>query len=531
MGSFHRTLTGLGLAAVLAIASAVTAGAEVVFHRGNDGEPESVDPHKVSGTWENRVVGDMFEGLVTENAKAEPIPGQAESWTISDDGLVYTFTLREDARWSNSEPVTAHDFEFAFKRILAPATAAKYATLLYPIKGAEAYNSGAAESADVVGARALDDRTLEVILENPTPYFITQLKHYTAYPVPRDLVEEHGDQWTKAENIASNGPYRMVEWVPNSTITLVKNDQYHDADNVAIDRVVFHQIEDRSEGLKRFRAGEILMYPEFPVRQYGWLQENMPDKVRTSPYLGIYYYTVNTLREPFDNPAVRRALSLVIDRAIITDKIMGTGEVPAYSFVPLGALNYEPAYADFKDTPMADRIAEAQALMAEAGYGPDNPLRFTLSYNTSENHRQVAIAISAMWKQALGVEAELYNSEVAVHYNDLQNENYDVGRAGWIGDYNDAQNFLFKGESRTAKLNYPRYSNAEFDALMRQAGETIDLEARAELMHQAEAIMMADMPYIPIYYYISRNLVSPQLQGFEDNIEDIHRTRWMSIAE
>lgn len=526
-----RSLNGALATAAFAFMLAGPVSAEMVFHRGNDGEPESLDPHKVSGVWENRIVGDMFEGLVTENAKAEPIPGQATQWDISEDGRVYTFHLREDARWSNGDPVTAHDFVFGLRRILNPATAAKYASLLYTIAGAEAFNTGETEDASTVGAVAIDDRTLEITLNNPTPYFITQLTHYTAYPVPRRLVEEYGDQWIKAENIASNGAYRLVEWQPNSKIILVKNDQYYDADSIAIDRVIYYPMEDRSEGMKRFRAGEVLLYPNFPVRQYRWLKENMPESTRVFPYLGIYYYTINTTREPFDDVRVRRALALTVDREIITEHVFGTGEVPAYSFVPDGTLNYEPAFADFKDWPKEQRIAEAQALMEEAGYGPDNPLRFQLSYNTSENHRQMAIAIAAMWKQALGVEVELFNSEVAVHYNSLQHQEYDVGRAGWIADYNDAQNFLFLAETSAGKLNYPKYSDPEYDALMDQAASTQDLAERAKIMHQAEAILVRDLPYLPIQYYVSRVLLSPKVQGYEDNIEDKHRTRWLSIAE
>jgi oligopeptide transport system substrate-binding protein len=521
-----RSLTGLGTVLALGIASTAFAAGELRI--ANSGEPDSLDPHHASGTWENRIIGDMFMGLTTEAADGSVIPGAAESWQVSDDGTVYTFTLR-DHGWSDGTPVTADDFVFAMRRILDPAEAAEYASLLYTIKKARPLNEGAILSMDQLGVQAQGPKTLEITLESPTPYFIEQLTHYTAFPLPKHKVEELGDDWVKPENIVGNGAYAVVEWLPNTHVRSEKNQAFYDADKVAIDTVYFYPSEERNAATKRFRAGEIDLQYDFASEQIDWLEENLPEATHIAPYLGIYYYVINTREPPFDVPAVRQALAMAIDREAITDKILRTGELPAYSFVPPGTGNYgEPAYVSWRGMPAEERLAKAKELLAAAGFGPDNPLELQLRYNTSETHKKVAIAVAAMWKQ-LGVETELFNSEVKVHYNDLQEGNFQVARAGWIADYNDAQNFLYLMASSTGVMNYAGYANGEFDRLMAEASATADLGARADLLRQAEAVAMADMPNIPINYYVSKNLVAPQVKGWVDNTKDIHRTRWLSV--
>jgi oligopeptide transport system substrate-binding protein len=493
------------------------------------GEPATLDPHHVAGVWENRIIGDMFLGLTTEGQDGSVVPGVAEDWTISDDGTVYTFKLG-DHNWSDGTPVTADDFVFALRRILAPEAAAKYASLLYPIKNAEELNSAKMQGMENLGVRTVDDKTLEITLKAPTPYFIEQLTHYTAFPVPKHLVEQHGDDWIKKENIASNGAYMLEEWVPNTHVRLVKNPEFYDADNVAIEKVEFYPTEDRAAVQKRFRAGEIDIAKDFASEQFDFLKKELPEQTKVAPYLGIYYYTINTNKPPFDDVRVRQALSMVIDREAITDKVLKTGEVPAYSFVPPGTGNYgNPAYVDWMDMSYEERVVKAKDLLAEAGYGPDSPLRFTLSYNTSENHKRIAIAVTSMWKQNLGVQAELFNQEVTPHYNKLEQNDFDVARAAWIADYNDAQNFLYLLETRTGRQNYGRYSNPEFDKLMEQASTTSDMDSRAQSMHEAEAIAMEEQAVIPIYYYVSKNLVSSKVAGWEPNVKDIQRTRYLAL--
>lgn len=516
-----------------------TAASAVTLQLHNGGDPGSLDPHKVSGDWENRVVGDYIEGLVTDNAAAEPIPGQAESWEVSEDGLTYTFKLRDDIFWTDGEPVTAEDFEFAFQRLMDPATASEYAYLQYPIKNAEAINSGEITDFSQLGVKAIDDKTLEITLEQPTPFFIEALTHYTAFPVPKHLVEEHGDQWTSVENIAGNGPYEIVEWIPGSYVRSEKNEEYYDAENVQIDEVYYHVLEDQAAALNRYRAGEFDILTDFPSDQYAWMQENLPGQAQVDPFLGIYYYVMNQEQPPFDDVRVREALSISILRDVIGPDILGTGELPAYGWVPPGTGNYvEDAYMpEWAEMPYEERVARAQELLTDAGYGPDNPLTVQLRYNTNDNHQRIAVALAAMW-EPLGVNVELFNAEVAVHYDALRAGDFQLGRAGWLLDYNDPSNtldLLKTGVDQGGEMNwgnnYGRYSNEEFDSLMAEAATEQDLDARAELLAQAEEIAMDEFAAIPIYWYVSKNVVSPRISGFEDNAKDIHRTRWLSKTE
>jgi oligopeptide transport system substrate-binding protein len=528
-------LPALGVALVVAVASVTALGvsgasAQSVLRVANSGEPDSLDPHQLSGNWEDRIAGDIFMGLTTEAADGTVIPGAAESWTISDDGLTYTFTLR-DHTWSDGTPVTADDFVFAFRRILDPATAAEYAYLLFPIKNAEAINNGSQADLEALGARAVDPKTLEVTLEQPTSYFLQLLTHYTSFPIPKHKVEELGDDWVKPGNLVGNGAYTLVEWVPNSQVRLEKSDTFWDAENVAIDEVVYYPTEERNTGTKQFRAGEVDVQYDFASEQIDFLKENLPEATHISPGLAAYYYIFNTKEPPFDDVRVRKALAMAVERDAITEKILRTGEIPAYNLVPPDTGTYgEPPQVEWADMPYEQRVEQAKALLAEAGFGPDNPLKFTLRYNTSENHKKIAIAIAAMWKQ-LGVQAELFNTEVKVHYNDLQSHDFQVARAGWVADYNDPENFLTLLRTSTGPMNYGQYSNEEYDRLMAESDMATDEEARNELMREAETLMLTELPLIPIYHYVDKNLVSPKVQGWVDNPKNQHRTRWLSLAE
>ncbi|MFV0436597.1 MAG: peptide ABC transporter substrate-binding protein [Desulfopila sp.] len=491
------------------------------------GEPASLDPHKISGTWENYIVGDMFVGLMTEDPQAKAMPGVAESWTISADGRIYTFKLRPST-WSDGTALTARDFVYSMRRILLPQTAAEYASLLYLIEGAEAINGGKA-AADTLGVQALDDSTLEIRLVAPAPYFLELLTHYSAYPVPGHVIDKVGADWTKPEHMVVNGPYRLVEWVPNTHVRLTRNDRFYGNDSVILDNLTFYTQEDRAAVLKRFRAGEIDVAMDFASDQIDWLKANMPGETRIAPYIGVYYYAINTSIAPFSDIRVRTALSMAVNREAITDKVLKTGELPAYSFVPPGVAHYDqPAEVSWKAMPYRERLQEARRLLAAAGFDRDNPLSVVLKYNTSENHKRIAVAIASMWKQ-LSVKTELYNAEVKVHYADLKQANFQIARAGWIADYNDAQNFLYLMETRTGPLNYSRYSNPEYDQLMATAEMTVDLDERSGLMHQAEALAMVEVPVIPIYHYVSKNLVGKNVVGFENNAMDIHRWRYISL--
>ncbi|MCQ8783424.1 peptide ABC transporter substrate-binding protein [Mangrovibrevibacter kandeliae] len=523
-----RTLTGaLALSTILAVSGAQAR--DLIMYNG--GDVTSLDPQKMSGDWEDRVAGDIYEGLMTEDAKAKPIPGEAESYELSDDGLTYTFHLRDDAKWSDGEPVTAEDFVFAFKRLMDPKTAAQYAYLQYPIKNAEAINTGKIEDLDQLGVKAIDDKTLEITLERPTPFFLGALTHYTAYPLPKHLIDKVGDQWVQIGNIVTNGPYKPVEWVPGSHVLTAKNDQWHDAASLKIDGVRFLSLEDVNAGFKRYRAGEIDYMTDYPKDQFDYIQKNMPGEGHFVPYAGLYYYVMNNKKPPFDDMRVRKALSMAVNREVIGPQILGSGEPAAYGWVPPGMANYpdEGAKVDWADEDYKTRLEEAKKLLSEAGYGPDKPLNITLRYNTNDNHKRIAVAIAAMWKP-LGVNVELSNAEVKVHYADLREGDFQVARAGWLADYNDPTNFLDLLKTGV-EMNYGQWSNTDYDKILEEAAVTRDMEKRGDLLKQAEKLALDANAAMPIYYYLSENIVSPKVKGFEDNVFDKHRTRWMSIEE
>ncbi len=501
----------------------------VTLHRGNSAEPSSLDPHRSSGTWESRIIGDMFLGLYTEDGSANAVLGAARAHTVSEDGLIHTFTLRDDQVWSDGVPVTAHDFEFAFQRILDPVMAAQYASILYIIENAQEVNSGNMDKSNV-GVVAIDDHTLEIRLNRPAPYLPQLLTHNTTYPVPMHVVEANPDTWSRAGTMVTNAAYVLEEWVPNDHITIVKSDTFYDADNVQIERVIFYPTDDAASALRRFRAGELDLNTDFPVQQYEWLLENMTEEVHVSPFITTSYIAVNTESPPFDDVRIRQALAMAINRNILAYRVMGTGQTPAYTLVPPLMPNYTPPQAFFADMTQEERVAAAQALMREAGYGPDNLLRFVYRYRESIDNRRMAVATAGFWEE-IYVDADLVNTEVATHYDDLRAGNFELGDAGWVADYADAENYLFLVDSNSGQLNYGKYNNPEYDALLYQASQTVDLEERAAILAQAEAIFLFDLPLIPTIYGVSRNIVGQQVVGWVDNPLDIHRTRYLVLDE
>ena len=532
-------LRAVAMAGVFALGT-MSAAQAVTLNTMNGSEPGSIDPHQASGDWENRIIGDYIEGLMAEDAKAEAIPGQAESWDISDDGLVYTFHLRDGIQWSDGTPVTAADFEFAFRRIVNPATASDYAYLQYPIKGASEIADGSmpVDSPDF-GVKVIDDKTLEITLENPTPYFLQLLTHYTAYPVPKHVVEAKGDDWTKVENVVGNGPYKIVEWVPGNYIKSVKSDTYYDKDKVQIDEVYYYVQDDLAAAFNRYRAGEYDILTDLPFDQQQLVKDTMPGEGRFAPFAGIHYYVLNEEKPPLDNVEVRKALSIAVNRAIIGPDVWGSGEPPAYGWVPPGVTNYDvPQYMpEYASKSYEENVAEAKAIMEGLGYTAEKPLQLQIRYNTNDNHQRLAVAISSMWEQ-INVKTELFNAETPVHYDALRAGDYQVGRAGWLMDYADPSNMielLETGVMQDGKMNwgnnYGRYSNKQFDELAAQAEKETDLQKRAELYAQAEKIAMDEFAAIPLVYYLAANVVKPSVQGFEDNAKDIHRTRWLTKTE
>ena len=507
--------------------------AEVVLHRGNGTEPDTLDPHRAAGTWENNIIGDMFLGLTTEAVDGTSIPGAAISWTVSEDGLVYTFALREGAVWSDGMPVTAGDFVFGFRRIIDPMTAARYASLLFPIKNAYPINKGQM-TPDQIGVRAIDPLTLEITLESPSPFLLELLTHTTTFAIPQHAYAEHGEDWVKPGNMVSNGAYALEEWVSNAHVKVRKNPLSYDADNVAIDTVFYHPIEDARTAVKMFRSGEIDMNITtggFPASQMEGLMAEFPGEARVYAYLGNSYFPMNTRRPPFDDVRVRKAISMLVDRDIINNRIVNVGSKSAYAFVPPETNNHQAgAHVDFAELSMPQRIAEAQRLLAEAGYGDENPLEFEFIFRSSYDNTRRMAGTAAMLKRA-GVIANIAGYEARIAYNRMQEGDFEIGDAGWAADYNDPYNFLYLMLCDAGPMNYSRYCNPAFDALIEQASKTLDLKKRAKLMGQAEQIMLDDHPVVPVDFSTHRVLVSKRVKGYADAINNTHRTRYMWLND
>ena len=515
------------------LGAAVSAGAsERVLHRGNGAEPESLDFHLSSSVSASNIQRDLGEGLVSLGPDASLVPGAAERWEVGDDGLAYTFYLREDGRWSNGDPVTARDFVYSFRRAVDPKTASSYAFILYPILNAEAIATGEIKEAEKLGVEALDDRTLKIVLKGPTPYFPGMLTHSTLFPVHAKTVEARGDQWTRPENIVVNGAFTLAEWVPQSHVKLVKSPHYRDRDKIQLDTVYYYPTEDIHTEMKRFRAGELDITYQVPTDRIQWARKNLGEEYRNAPYLGVYYYSLGV---GFDtplagNPKLRHALSMAIDRSILVEKITQGGELPAWSFVPPGVMGYSSRELDYKGASREELDRRAKELYAQAGYSSENPLELTLLYNTSEKHKKLAIAVAAMWKKLPGAKVVMTNEEWKSYLVSRKQGKYDVVRAGWIADYNDANSFLELFQS-TSGLNYGKYANPLYDELVARAAVTLDMDKRAGLLGEAEELLMKDLPVIPIYHYASNHLVKKHVKGWVDNIMDYHLSQYMSVEK
>lgn len=505
---------------------------KLCLHRGNVSEPVSLDPHRTSGTWENRIISDMLQGLTDYDASGVPQPAMARSWTISDDGLVWTFHLR-DAQWSDGVPVTAHDFVYAMRRIMTPEIASQYAALLYIIKNGQAVNEGDLPP-EQLGVRAVNDRTLEITLNNPAPFLPELATHYTMYPIPRHVVEAKGDAWVQPGNYVANGPYVLAAWRLGDHVRSVKNPRFWDAQNVCYDEVFYYPTTDATSAERRVLRGELDMNADIASNRIDHLrsQASSAPFVRVHTYLGTAYLAFNAGPKgevpALKDRRVRQALAMAIDRDFITKKLLRGGQIPAYSQVPPGIGNYveNGPRAFYADWPLERRQAEARRLLAEAGYGPDNPLRLEIKHRNSPDPSLMMPAIQADWAQ-IGVRAQLIKNETQIAYQSYRIRDFDVADAAWIADYNDAMSFLSLQQSQYGQQNYGDYNNPRYDALLAAAESAADAQQRAIFMAQAEQIMLDDAPIAPLYYYVNKNLVNPNIDGFVDNIVDQHRTRYL----
>ncbi|MGI9264069.1 MAG: peptide ABC transporter substrate-binding protein [Gammaproteobacteria bacterium] len=500
----------------------------VVFRRSIAGEPDSLDPHRSEEASTADILRDLYEGLTSESPDGTILPGVAERWEISADGLVYLFFLRSGARWSNGDDVTAEDFVAGLRRSVDPLTGSSYSQVLDPIKNADAILNGNAP-VDSLGVVALEPGVLEITLKAPTPYFLGLLSHSSAYPIHGPSLETFGDGFARPGTLISNGPFVLQEWVVQSHLKLIRNNFYWGAANVALDTVFYYSLEEPASELKRYQAGDLDFTELIPNNRFKWIRENFGEELRVAPFLGIYYYAFNITRPPFDDVRLRQALNLAVDRQILTEKVTGVGELPAYGFVPPGVGGYEARRYDWADWDEAARLELAGSLYKAAGYSHDNPLRVKLYYNTGENHKKTAIAIASMWRQTLGVETELINEELRVLLDHRRDRSrWELMRLGWVGDYDDPNTFLEIMQTGHGQ-NDTGFADPAFDELLQKASQTLDPDKRMALLAQAEQRLIEGYPVVPLYFYVTKRLVKPWVLGYTPGIMDHNYSRDLSI--
>lgn len=507
------------------VPAGVTLADKQILRKSNGAEVQTLDPHKAEGVPSSNILRDLYEGLTSEAVNGDVIPGAATSWDISKDGREYIFHLRRNAKWSNGDAVTAQDFVAGIRRTVDPATGSKYAQIVAPILNAEAITRGDKPPSEL-GVQAIDDYTLKLILKEPTPYILGLLNHSSTYPIHRPSLKQYGDKFSRPGQLVSNGAYQLKEWVVQSQIVLERNPYYWDNAHTVIDTVYNYPIEQYTTALKRYRADEIDWTYSLPNSQFTWIKQHLGDELHIWPYAGNYYYGFNLRQAPFKgNLKLRQALSMAIDREIITDKVTRFGELPAYGWVPPGITQYQSCELPYAHLSREARHAQARKLYEEAGYSASNPLRVEIRYNTEENHKKIAVAVASMWKKTLGVRTSLINEEWKVFLeNRKQKRITQVFRAGWIGDYNDASTFTDLLHSNHG-LNDSDYKNPKYDALLAAAAGETDLKKRSEILHQAECMALADHPVMPIYYYVTKRVLKPYVGGYQDNIMDHHYSK------
>lgn len=498
------------------------------LERGNGPEPSTLDAHRCPEVACANILRDLYEGLVAEDGAGRLIPGMAERWELSADGRTWTFHLRDGLRWSNGEALDAAQVVASFRRAFQPATAAPFAGHFDALVNATAVQGGRMPP-ERLGVSAPDARTVEFHLSRSVdlPRLLTLP---TAYPVYLPAIAEHGAQHTRPGRLVVNGAYALAGWLPQAVITLERNPMFREPP--AIPRVRFHVTEDASSELKRYEAGGLHITETVPPQPLASLRERFGEQLRISPYLGTFWLGLNLTQPPFkDNPALREALSLAIDRDILTRHVTGLGETPAYGLVPPGVAGHDAASLPWATATQAQREALARRRFAEAGYGDGRPLEIELRYNTSTPHRRLALAVASMWREVLGVRVRLRNEEWRVFVgNRRQRTITQVFRGGWIADVDDARNFLdnFRADSAA---NWSGHDDREFQQLMDAADAAPSLEERARLLRAAESRLLSAHAVIPIYYYTSKHLVRPEVQGFEPNPLDRHPTRFLRLRK
>ncbi len=513
--------------ACIIVAGVVQAGDKTALRRGTQAELRSLDPQVVIGNSAGAMMYDLFEGLVTVSADGQLLPGAAESWTVTDGGRTYVFRIREGLRWSDGATLDARDFVYSLQRIVDPKNALRGAGAIFPIRNATAITRGE-KPATELGVRAIDPLTLEISLDNPAPFFIDMLASFAACPVPRHAIERYGAQWSMPGNMVTSGAYVLEEWISNTHYKLVKNPWFRDVDNVRIDEVYYYPLLDKETAVQRFRAGELDITLDVPPNRLDWFKKNMPTETKNYPALGVRYLVVNTERPPLDDVRIRRALSISINREVIAEKILRDGSLPVTNIVPAALPEYGPNPAPFAEQPYEQRLAEANRLVAEAGFGAERPLRFTMEILPGEGPRRVAVALQAMWR-ALGAEVTIVNIGTKGHQKALATGDFGLSWYTYFVPFSDATAFLLLLESDSNR-NYSKYHNTEFDAMLTAANDIADPAERIAFLRRAEQLALADFPLIPLFTPMRVYLINQRVHGWINHTEP-HLARHLSVVD
>jgi oligopeptide transport system substrate-binding protein len=497
-----------------------------ILNLGNAGEPQTLDPHRYNLRLEETLLNDLFLGLTTFNSKGKIVPGAAQSWKQSKDGLTWIFYLRDDLKWSDGVPLTAEDFVYSLRRVMRPKTAASLAYFLYMIENAAAVNQGKMP-AQSLGVRAITPRQLEIKLAAPYPYFLERLLYPIAFPVPKHVIDEVGDNWVKPQHWVSNGAYKLKTWQPQAFVEMTANPYFYT--KVAIEKIRYHPLASEQSGYNRYRSSELDVIPNLPTSELEGIKTSSDQSVqaalRLTPLLSSMYLVFNLQDPAFQDVRVRRALSMAIDQEILTSKVMRSGDKPSYTFVPNLISDYQPAKASHANMVFGQRQAVARRLLAEAGFDKTNPLTITLRHVSGTEGKKVNLAVAGMWR-SIGVITTLHQAELKAHFADLRQGKFMVAWAGWIGE-NNAEHYLSLLQSDIGNVNYGRYQSSLFDELMRNAQNQADPEQRNSLLSAADATAVEDYPVVPLYSLSVRRLVNPNLKGWEDNLRDMHPVRYL----
>lgn len=535
--TFRMTLAAISLSSVItpAIAANPPAGAQLAEQqqivRHIKDEPASLDPLKAVGLPEIQVIRDLFEGLTNQDAQGKIVPGVAQSWSSSDN-KTWVFTLRNNARWSNGDPVTAQDFVYSWQRLVDPKNSSPFAWFagLSGIENATAITKGEM-TPDKLGVIAQGKTQLKVTLDRPVPWFPALVANVALFPVPQKTIAQAGDSWTAPGKLVGNGAYQLSERVVNEKIVLIRNPDYWDDAHSVLTKVTFVPINEESSATKRYRANDVDITESFPKNMYAMLKKTLPGEVYTPDQLGTYYYAFNTQKGPTADVRVRKALSWSIDRKVIAEKVLGTGEKPAWHFTPDVTAGFKPLPTFMQQHDQNTLNAQAKALLAAAGYGPAKPLKLKLLYNTSESHQKIAIAVASMWKKNLGADVTLENQEWKTYIDSRNSGNFDVIRASWVGDYNEPSTFLNLLTSGNSS-NISRFSNADYDAVIAKASKETNDQARNSDYNRAEQILAEQTPIAPIYQYTNGRLIKPWVKGYPiTNPEDVAYSRELWIEK